>query len=66
MILDVGYKYLLLGVIPLQLLGHDVDDGGQCLGRGLHVEEREPQPPRDHVDRRARVLADTVPDNNRS
>lgn len=52
----------LLGVVPLELLGHDVDDVGQRLGRGLHVEEGEAQAPRDHVHRRARVLAHAVPD----
>lgn len=57
-----GATNLLLGVGPAQLLGHDVGDGGQRLGRGLHVEEGQAQAARDHVHGRAGILAHAVAD----
>ena len=53
-----GARHLLLLArrVPVQLLGHDVDDARERLERGLRVEEGEPQATRDHVRRRQRVL----------
>ncbi len=36
--------------VPAQLVGHQVDDGGQGVERGLGVQEGEPGPPRQDVD----------------
>ena len=47
---------LLVGRVPVQLLGYDIDNPRERFGCGLGVQEGQSDPPCDHVGRRHRVL----------
>lgn len=57
---EKGPLYLLLLLTPVELPGHDVHDGGQCLVGSLHVEEGQAGAAGDDVHGGAGVLLHPV------